>query len=163
MRGSQPGCYASFMGPPPLPNCVCAALRQVTRVVTKAYDDALRPSGLRAMQFNILMTIRGMGEPTVSDLVRYIGIDQTTLTRSLQTIERRGWVERIAVPDRRMRAFRITAKGLAALRKAEPLWAEVQARTIDRLGAEAWERIRSPLTDLANARGEVRTLSKTAP
>jgi DNA-binding MarR family transcriptional regulator len=115
------------------------------------------------MQFNILMTIRGMGEPTVSDLVRYIGIDQTTLTRSLQTIERRGWVERIAVPDRRMRAFRITAKGLAALRKAEPLWAEVQARTIDRLGAEAWERIRSPLTDLANARGEVRTLSKTAP
>lgn len=106
------------------------------------------------MQFNILMTIRGMGEPTVSDLVHYMGIDQTTLTRSMQVIERNGWVQRKALADRRMRAFRLTPKGNAKLQKAQPLWASVQARTIEHMGMDAWERIRVPLSALAGLRVE---------
>jgi DNA-binding MarR family transcriptional regulator len=76
------------------------------------------------------------------------------LTRSLQIIERNGWVQRTTPADRRMRAFRLTPKGNAKLQKAQPLWAAVQARTIEHMGMDAWERIRVPLSALAGLRVE---------
>ena len=36
--------------------CLCGALRKATRAVTRLYDDALRPSGMRIMQFAVKFT-----------------------------------------------------------------------------------------------------------
>ena len=37
----------------PCTTCTCAALRRATRALTRHYDLALRPTGLRATQFNL--------------------------------------------------------------------------------------------------------------
>jgi hypothetical protein len=37
--------------------CACANLRRVVRMVTQLYDDALRPTGLRAIQFTLLQAL----------------------------------------------------------------------------------------------------------
>ena len=34
--------------------CTCAALRRAARRVTRAYDRALRPAGLRLTQYSVL-------------------------------------------------------------------------------------------------------------
>ena len=137
-----------------LPACVCATLRQVTRAVTQIYDEALEPSGLRAMQYSILMTIRGHGEITVTGISKFLKLDQTTATRSLQILERNQWIRHIATADRRTRAVRLTTKGTAVLKKAEPLWESVQGRTLAMIGADAWAAARSPLARLANVGNE---------
>src|SRR6266850_8044063 len=74
----------------PLSPCVCNTLRMVTRAVTQLYDDALRPSRLRVTQFSILATIARMGEANLRQLEHALAIDQTTLTRSLNLLERDG-------------------------------------------------------------------------
>ncbi len=132
-----------------LPICVCSALRQVTRAVTQLYDDALRPSGLRAMQFFLLMNIRGRGSATISDLVEPLMIDQTTLTRSLRLLEREGWVRQAKRSDKRLRAFELTARGDQVLRKAEPLWASVQSEVLQSVDAGRWDDTRTQLARLA--------------
>jgi DNA-binding MarR family transcriptional regulator len=130
---------------PHLPECVCGTLRQVTRAVTQLYDDALRPAGLRAMQFQMLSTVRHLGQASLTDLAVIMTLDQTTLTRSIALLERQKWVERKPQPDKRKKAYALTRRGLAKLDKATPLWQQVQNRVVQHIGPEAWTRARAPL------------------
>src|SRR5438552_10476731 len=118
--------------------CVCNTLRMVSRVVTQLYDDVLRPSGLRVTQFSILATIGRMGEANLKQLENALAIDQTTLTRSLNLLERDGVIERAAHPDGRIKAMRLTAKGRRALEVARPLWAQAQDTVLREWGTKAW-------------------------
>src|SRR5260370_28385840 len=107
-------------------HCVCTTLRKATRNVTQLYDDALRPAGLRATQFQTLSAIRNAGEATVTKLTELLLIDQTTLTRNLAVLERDGLIKDVQKPDGRLKSVRLTRKGEQALRAAFPLWAEIQ-------------------------------------
>src|SRR5437667_10923853 len=118
--------------------CVCNPLRMVTRAVTQLYDDVLRPSGLRVTQFSILATIGRIGEANLKQLEDALAIDQTTLTRSLNLLERDGVIERAPHPDGRINAMRLTARGRRALVVAQPLWARAQDRVLGEFGTQAW-------------------------
>src|SRR5437899_12524326 len=118
--------------------CVCNTLRMVTRAVTQLYDDVLRPSGLRVTQFSILATIGRIGEANLKVLEDTLAIDQTTLTRSLNLLERDGVIERASHPDARIRAMKLTSKGRRALEAARPLWARAQDKVLRELGTKAW-------------------------
>src|SRR5207247_6190652 len=98
--------------------CVCNTLRMVSRVVTQLYDDVLRPSGLRVTQFSILATIGRMGEANLKQLENALAIDQTTLTRSLNLLERDGLIERSPHPDRRVQAMGVARTGARGRERA---------------------------------------------
>ena len=130
-------------------HCVCASLRKVTRSVTQLFDNALRPSGLRTTQFNILAEIKGAGEATVTGLARSLLIDQTTLTRSLALLERDGLLSSVPKPDARVRSLRLTKKGDRAFAEAVPLWSAAQKKIIGRIGKDVWESLSTELDGLA--------------
>ncbi|PYM35150.1 MAG: MarR family transcriptional regulator [Candidatus Rokuibacteriota bacterium] len=118
--------------------CVCNTLRMASRAVTQLYDDVLRPSGLRVTQFSILAMIARMGGASLRQLEDTLAIDQTTLTRSLNLLERYGVTERVPHPDGRIKAMRLTAKGRRALEVARPLWAQAQAKVLRELRTKGW-------------------------
>src|SRR2546428_1615741 len=118
--------------------CVCSTLRMVSRAVTQLYDDILRPSGLRVTQFSILATVARRGEANLRQLEHALAIDQTTLTRSLNLLERDGVIARASHPDGRIKAMRLTSKGRRALDVARPLWARAQGKVLRELGTKAW-------------------------
>lgn len=122
----------------PLSACVCNTLRMATRAVTQLYDDVLRPSGLRVTQFSILAAIARMGEANLRQLQDRLAIDQTTLTRSLKTLEASGVIERVPHPDGRIKAMRLTAKGRRAFEAARPLWSQAQTKVLRELGTKTW-------------------------
>src|SRR2546426_2921888 len=128
--------------------CVCNTLRMVSRVVTQLYDDVLRPSGLRVTQFSILATIGRMGEANLKQLENALAIDQTTLTRSLNLLERDGVIEHASHPDGRIKAMRLTSKGRRALAVARPLWTKAQDKALRELGTKAWADAQRRLTQL---------------
>ena len=68
-------------------------LRRGARLLTQAYDDALRPSGLKITQFTLLAAIERFGHTTLQSLADFMGMDRTTLTRNLALLERDGLVE----------------------------------------------------------------------
>ena len=140
--------------------CVCNLLRMATRAVTQLYDDALRPSGLRASQFSILATIAGRGEANLKQLEQALAIDQTTLSRNLSLLERNGMLERAPHPDGRIKAMRLTAKGRRALAVARPLWARAQNKVLRELGTTAWADAQRRLTHLLHLAVKKRDLGR---
>jgi DNA-binding MarR family transcriptional regulator len=120
----------------------------VTRAVTQLYDDILRPSGLRVTQFSILETLARLGEANLRQLEDTLAIDQTTLTRSLNLLQRDGVIERVPHPDGRIKALRPTAKGRRALAVARPLWAQAQDEVLRELGTKAWADAKRRLAHL---------------
>ena len=74
--------------------CNCSTLRSATRVLTQAYDEVLRPSGLRTTQFSILARLAGVGPVPLSELAELLAMDRTTLARNLRPLDARissGW------------------------------------------------------------------------
>jgi DNA-binding MarR family transcriptional regulator len=133
--------------------CVCATLRRASRSVTQFYDAVLRPSGLRATQFNILQEIRHGGERSLSGLTASMCIDQTTLTRSLALLERGGLIKSIPQEDRRLKTVRLTVKGSRALDRAECLWLKAQSRAVASIGVRKWATLSAQIARLAETVG----------
>lgn len=133
---------------PFLPDCVCATLRQSSRALTQLYDAALRPVGLTAMQFQLLLTLQKAGPVTVKALAVALTIDQTTLTRSLALLEKNKWIVAHPQPDRRLRAFALSRSGTALLERALPHWTRVQQEVLRHLDSETWAKTRAQFLDL---------------
>ena len=118
--------YTSNMNaekPPPTGTpCLCFALRQASRAVSRVYDEELRGVGLRNTQYSLLIALHRSGEVRQGDLGAMTVLDETTLTRNLRPLADQGWVAVRAGEDRRERLVSITATGRAKLAKVRPAW-----------------------------------------
>jgi DNA-binding MarR family transcriptional regulator len=120
--------------------CPCFALRKASRAVTQLFDEALRPVGLHATQFSLLVALRLLDAVRVCDLADEVVTDPTTLSRNLRVLRRRGLVTLAAGGDRRSRLVVLTVAGHAAVSRALPLWEATYRRLEGALtGPEAAE------------------------
>ena len=132
--------------------CACAGLRGAARAVTRAYDDALRPSGLRVTQFTLLQVLAIADEPvTQGTLGEFLALDSTTLSRTLRPLERRGWIRTLPAPDRRERHLALTPAGRRQFERARPRWQRAQERLRKRVGAAHWETLFETLDQVTRA------------
>ena len=69
----------------------CQNLRRATRVVTRMYDQELKKAGLEITQFGLLMALAAAGELNQKRLSEGFVMDSTTLTRTLDRMQKRGW------------------------------------------------------------------------
>lgn len=134
-------------------DCVNYRLRRAARVAARAYDDALKPSGLRNTQFTLLGALDWLGETSIGDLSEELAIDGTTLTRNLEVLIRRGLVENITVDDARVRNVRLTGAGKRTYDKAVPLWSQAQQRVVENLGQGRWQGMAQQLRKIEQALG----------
>jgi DNA-binding MarR family transcriptional regulator len=135
---------------PTLP-CLCASLRRVSREVTQLYEDALRPTGLRATQFTVLQALSIAGEVTQGDLARILAMDSTTLTRTLTIMGRHGWIAKRRGEDRREWRMRLSKAGQTRFKQALPHWEKAQARLRRQLGEELSDNVMTLTQKITNA------------
>jgi DNA-binding MarR family transcriptional regulator len=128
--------------------CTCFNLRKAARAVTQMYDEFLRPSGLRATQFSLLMLIRGMGPVRITELAEHAVMDRTTLKRNVELLEREGLVRIRPGSDARVREVSLTAAAEERLAEALLLWQRAQAHVTRELGQGRADRL---LADLSAA------------
>src|SRR5215831_2855109 len=124
--------------------CAVMNLRQASRVVTAFFDAALRPSGLRATQLNILMAIE-VGAPPITGLAEVLAMERTTMTRNLALLRGRGLIAPGQVA--------LTPKGRRAAARAMPMWERAQGAIVETLGEDRW---RGLLGELAATKAAVR-------
>jgi DNA-binding MarR family transcriptional regulator len=129
--------------------CLCNALRQASRAVSRLYDDELRGIGLRTTQYSLLQLLRRHGEVRQRDLARLTLHDETSLTRSLRPLVNARWVAVQTGDDRREKWLTITAAGLAKLEEARPAWKRAQARIEALLPEEVWRGLMEILPEVA--------------
>ena len=119
-------------------NCTCLRLRKTARRITQIYDEALAPSGLTVTQFGILGNLAGRGELSIGQLAEHLGMDPTSLNRTLKPLQRDGLIEEKADPDdKRVRLISLTKAGLSTLPDAIKLWKSAQQHVVSDLGSSA--------------------------
>ncbi len=163
--------------------CLCLHVQRAARVLARRFDDVLKPAGLTNGQFSLLMSLN-RPEMTVSaidgksgsscdqvqavtgeeapmraavamrDVAALLGMDRTTLTAAVKTLERRGLL-RVETPaeDRRGRSLRLTREGMRALVVALPIWTREHARLDEELGEEGPAQLRAQLRGFAVGKG----------
>lgn len=138
----QPATIASFDVEPiiSLP-CACANLRRAARIVTQLYDQELRPAGMRVTQFTLLQALvmtKGISQGKLGDI---LGLDSTTLTRTLMLLRNKGWIRAKRGEDRRRIWLTLTAEGKREYLRVKPYWLSAQKRLRKALGEVQWGRI----------------------
>jgi DNA-binding MarR family transcriptional regulator len=130
------------------PACACGRLRRATRALTQLYDDVMAPSGLRVTQFSLLRTLSREGSSRMSDLAESLLLDRTALSRTLDPMVERGFVDIVPGRDARTREVSLTRAGEKAIRTAEPYWKHAQAQVAARVGAAKLDALVATLREL---------------
>ena len=116
--------------------CIAVRLRLLNRVVTNLYDDALRPLGLKVSQLNILVVAAKLGLAQPAKVCDILHLDTSTLSRNVERMRAKGWLEAVPGEDARTQPFRLTARGRKLLEKAVPAWEKAQRQATELLGNE---------------------------
>jgi DNA-binding MarR family transcriptional regulator len=106
--------------------CVCTGARRKSRELTRAFEKAMRGSGVRGTQFSLLAMLVQTGPTPITRLADFLGLERTTLTRNLRPLVRDGLVRIDEGDDRRVRRAAITPTGEEAARRAFPFWRKAQ-------------------------------------
>jgi len=124
-------------------------LRKTARQLTQIYDKALASSGLTVTQFGILGNLAGRGDLSIGQLAEHMGMDPTSLNRTLKPLQRKKFVtEKNDAKDKRVRLISLTKSGLSALADAIRPWKSAQDHVTTSLGSVALAALNKQL-DLA--------------
>ena len=117
--------------------------------MTRLYDQALAPAGLRVTQFSLLATLSASGPVGMSVLAARLFMDRATLGHNLRPLEAQGLVAMEAGTDKRLRVVTLTEAGRARLRDARPAWEAAQAAFETAFGVSEAEALRAAMGRLA--------------
>jgi len=121
--------------------CVAVRLRMLSRVITTIYDNALRPLDLKVSQMNILVAAGKMGTARPVEVCEFLHLDVSTLSRNVERMRARGWLEVVPDEDGRAQPFRLTPQGRNLLEKAGPAWSVAQQQVKNVLGDAFVEQV----------------------
>lgn len=114
--------------------CIANRVRLLNRAVSSMYDEALRPHGLRITQMSVLVLVSMLGEATPADVARGLCLEKSAVSRTLERLRARGWVDVRSGAQARQTLVRITTKGAAKLRAVNSAWRKTQRQARDILG-----------------------------
>jgi DNA-binding MarR family transcriptional regulator len=126
--------------------------RLAARLITQFLDRELAASGLTVAQLGLLAEIAVLADDTLGALAQHTGLDQSTLSRNLRTLEKGGLVEIAAVEtDLRRRAVWLTETGARRLETAMPLWRMANAKLERHLSPFLARRLAADARSLASS------------
>jgi DNA-binding MarR family transcriptional regulator len=140
--------------------CMGMHVRRASRILTQVYDAALRPVGLVLNQFTLLVSIQLVESTPITRLAQELFTDQTTLTRNLKLLEKRGLVAIAPGEDRRVKLVSLTPEGRDILAQALPLWEQAQSQVVQHfVGVASQNENRQQWQTLLSLLSAVKTLS----
>lgn len=109
---------------------VGSLLLQVIRAHARVATELLNEPGVSSPHEIVLLYLDTHGPVPQTDLVHYMGRDRSTVTATLQAMERAGLVARDPSPtDKRAMTVELTQKGHDTVPRAYAAWQELERRT----------------------------------
>jgi DNA-binding MarR family transcriptional regulator len=131
--------------------CACANLRRTARLVSQLYKDAIRPAGITGPQFTLLQALKLVPGTSQKWLAELLGMDSTTLTRTLALMRKRGWLKSQPAKDRRALRLGLSAAGERQYERALPYWQSAQRRLKRALGDKKLDGLIDAVLQVAEA------------
>ena len=117
--------------------CISIRVRQLSRIITRVYDDALRPLGITASQFTLLTQLAQQDGVTAVEIGHSLDIEKSTLSRNLKRLLALGHITMDPPAGRRGRGLHLTPKGVAVIKQAYPVWMDAQSKTVKTMGPQS--------------------------
>ncbi len=128
------------MNSPELQAAFTAELASANRKLRALVDERARNMGLTLSRARLLMQLAKADGPIQSDLAGLLDIEQPTLVRLLDGLERTGMIERRAAPgDRRARRVFLTPAARAQAEDILAFLTELRADVLDGIDREELE------------------------
>jgi len=103
--------------------------RLAARRITQFLDREMAESGLSVAQLGLMAQIAVIPDDTLGALAQRTGLEQSTLSRNLRTLESERLIEIAVVEtDLRRRAVWLTEAGARRLEAAIPVWRRAHAK-----------------------------------
>lgn len=121
---------------------VFQTIRAAAMLVNALEEFALRPLGLSHAGYRILVELAAMGPREPRQLAAFMLVSRPAIVRSIDTLSRRGYVERIrSTADRRLVTVQITPAGTEIVEKAVLAWHEGQRRATGGLSRDGMQTL----------------------
>src|SRR5271166_3265671 len=131
--------------------CAGANSRLAARRITQFFDRELAETGLSVAKLGLMAQIAAASDDTLGALAARIGLEQSTLSRNLQTLESEGLVEIAGVEgDLRRRMAWLTDAGARRLEAAIPMWRRAQAKLATLVSPDLARRLAEEAEALAS-------------
>jgi DNA-binding MarR family transcriptional regulator len=108
--------------------CIAMRIKRLNRLITRRYDEALRPHGLTVGQLNLLAVVARMGQATPVELGKFLDLEKSTLSRNLRLLNTQGLLRSVAASTPAGQVIELSAKGESLFIKAMQSWQQVQQR-----------------------------------
>lgn len=131
--------------------CIGVRVRMLNRIVTRVYDDLLRPHGVRFSQMNILTVISMHGEIQPAEIGKILSLEKSTLSRNLKLMEDNGWIVNSPAVTGYGHLLRLSTKGRKLYRKASAAWDQAQAQLESLLGSQTTTAIRLAVDSICSS------------
>ncbi|MGE5191675.1 MAG: MarR family winged helix-turn-helix transcriptional regulator [Deltaproteobacteria bacterium] len=132
-------------------DCIAVRMRMFNRLITNLYDEALRPLGVKVSQMNILVATAKLGVAQPAQVCAILQLDASTLSRNVERMRARGWLEVVPGDDARAQPFRLTPAGRKLLERTIPAWEKAQRKAVEFLGEDGVALLRKTMK---NSKGE---------
>lgn len=132
--------------------CIAQTLRAAARLITRKYEEALRPVGLTSSQYTILHALNSFEAVGPTELGEAFAFEQTTATRLLAKLEAQGLVTFVPhAKDARRRLATLTMLGKERYAEAFPLWQNVQDDTLSQATQDEWQALKRALKQISQS------------
>lgn len=122
--------------------CFALRTRMLNRVVSAIYDEALGPLDLKASQLNVLVAVWLHERARPAQLCERLRMDESTLSRNVERMRRRGWLRLAPDRDRRSHRIALTRRGRMLVARAFAVWSTAQKEVERRLGKDGQAALR---------------------
>jgi DNA-binding MarR family transcriptional regulator len=129
--------------------CACTTVRRASRVLARAFDVVLEPSGLNVTQLAVLRAIQRHPNEPLTRVAEDLCMDRTSLYRAVSRMQRDGWLKIANGADARSRTAEFTTRGRRVLGAADLPWGRAQTAIIERFGRDRWTALVSELERLS--------------
>ena len=128
--------------------CFCINLRRAAGAVSDFYDRALSEAQLTTSQFSLMRNLRRLQPCTVTALAKEMGLERTTLVRTMKPLSERGLIADLAEAKSRNSLLSLTEDGIAVMSRAAELWEGAQSSVRAHMGEEKMSDLLRLLNEL---------------
>lgn len=122
--------------------CAGWNVRSAARRITQFLESRMQGADVSFAQFGLMAEIAAATDDSISALAARMGLDQSTLSRTLRTLEAEGLVEiAVADSDQRRKLVWLTEKGARRLEAALATWRKAHAELEKVLSADLVRRL----------------------
>lgn len=128
-------------------------LRSLSNLVSHTFAARLEKMGLTVAQWVVLRALYDAESLTLNEAAKLVGVDKSTLSRMIERLVSKEWVNRTEGKDRRSLELKLTASGRKMVTQAARLADENDAVFFQTLSSRQREEFLATIQTLLKANG----------